>query len=397
MTFIFPTRGSNLVNRFQPFCLEQPQQQSKSLIKRIGPFILIALILGVIILIPQGEENAPTSIVPPNISPNYTNYIVHDPINITDDGELAAVANNGTGTANDPYIIAGWNITSSNTDGISITGTTKHFRVVNCWIANSTDSGIHVLDVASGTASIITNICIGDTPGIFLENTNSSTVANNTCNSNDWTGIILLASAFSAVANNTCNNNNGWGIILAPQPWSPFNCDNSTVIKNTCTANGRSGILLGPFLASLTVVNNTCAHNDENGICLWWESNHNFVMWNLVSENRYYGIVLFEDSYNNRIHHNNFKGNGLNPQACDNGTNNQWYDVTILEGNYWSDYSGAGSYLIVGSAGASDPYPSLSPYRYTSTTTSTPSPAWTVLIVLVSLGILGFRKQRLKA
>ena len=33
----------------------------------------------------------------------------------------------------------------------------------------------------------------------------------------------------------------------------------------------------------------------------------------------------------------------------------------------------------------------------TSWPTSTPSPAWTALIVLVSLGILGFRKQRLKA
>jgi hypothetical protein len=33
----------------------------------------------------------------------------------------------------------------------------------------------------------------------------------------------------------------------------------------------------------------------------------------------------------------------------------------------------------------------------TSTTTSKPIPAWTALIVLVSLGIIGFRKQRLKA
>jgi hypothetical protein len=32
-----------------------------------------------------------------------------------------------------------------------------------------------------------------------------------------------------------------------------------------------------------------------------------------------------------------------------------------------------------------------------STSTSTTSPAWTALIVLVSLGIIGFRKQRLKA
>ncbi|MHA1995954.1 MAG: integrin alpha [Candidatus Hodarchaeales archaeon] len=35
-------------------------------------------------------------------------------------------------------------------------------------------------------------------------------------------------------------------------------------------------------------------------------------------------------------------------------------------------------------------------YKTTSTTTSTPSPAWTALIVLLSLGIIGFKKQQLK-
>ena len=60
-------------------------------------------------------------------------YTVTDPIRITNDGELAAVATSGTGTTNNPYFIAGWNITGSDTDGISITGTTKHFRIENCW------------------------------------------------------------------------------------------------------------------------------------------------------------------------------------------------------------------------------------------------------------------------
>ena len=76
-----------------------------------------------------------------------------------------------------------------------------------------------------------------------------------------------------------------------------------------------------------------------------------------------YGIQLSDDSDNNAIHHNSFFANGQNnlknSQACDNGTYNLWYDETLLEGNYWSDYSGTGSYLISGSAAASDPYPFL--------------------------------------
>lgn len=62
------------------------------------------------------------SLIPGN-RPISQNYTVHDPIVITDDGELASVANSGTGAANDPYIIADWNITGSTAQGIYITGT----------------------------------------------------------------------------------------------------------------------------------------------------------------------------------------------------------------------------------------------------------------------------------
>jgi hypothetical protein len=100
-----------------------------------------------------------------------------------------------------------------------------------------------------------------------------------------------------------------------------------------------------------------------------------------------YGIELSDDSANNVIHHNDFIANGQNTlQACDNGTTNQWYDDTVLEGNYWSDYSGIGNYSIDGSAKAFDPYPSLSPYRYTGETDSSSSSAFPQ-DVLVRIGL----------
>lgn len=46
---------------------------------------------------------------------------MYDPITITNNDELAAVATSGTGAANDPYLIADWKITSSISHGISIT------------------------------------------------------------------------------------------------------------------------------------------------------------------------------------------------------------------------------------------------------------------------------------
>ncbi|MHA1944591.1 MAG: hypothetical protein ACXAC6_07230 [Candidatus Hodarchaeales archaeon] len=65
MTTTFPNRGSNPDNHFQPFCLEQPQKQSRSHIKTIGPFILITLIVGLIILLPQGKEDI-SIVIPPS-------------------------------------------------------------------------------------------------------------------------------------------------------------------------------------------------------------------------------------------------------------------------------------------------------------------------------------------
>ncbi|MHA2247682.1 MAG: right-handed parallel beta-helix repeat-containing protein [Candidatus Hodarchaeales archaeon] len=331
------------------------------------------------------------------------NYTMHDAITITNDNELAAVANSGTGTADDPCIIADWNITGSTTHGISITGTTKHFRVENCWIESSVGYGIFVYSVASGTATIINNTCNNnDEHGIRLGSSGSSTVANNTCNSNGEYGIWLEHSGSSTVANNTCNSNGENGISL-------WGSGSSTVANNTCNNNyDGSGIRLGDS-GSSTVANNTCNNNREHGILFWSSgsstvanntsndnggigiflrsSDYSSIVWNTLVGNGAYGIELSDDSANNVIHHNDFIANGQNTlQACDNGTTNQWYDDTVLEGNYWSDYSGIGNYSIDGSAKAFDPYPSLSPYRYTGETDSSSSSAFPQ-DVLVRIGL----------
>ena len=48
---------------------------------------------------------------------------------------------------------------------------------------------------------------------------------------------------------------------------------------------------------------------------------------------------------------------GKSSQAFDNGTKTKWYDATNEEGNYWSDWTGAGEYLIDGPKGSVDKYP----------------------------------------
>lgn len=219
------------------------------------------------------------------------------------------------------------------------------------------NSGIYVYMVAPGTTTIINNTCNSNNCGISLKNAESSTVAYNTCHSNTLNGISLENSGFSTVVSNTCNSNDENGIYLSES-------DSSTVANNTCNNNFKHGVILG-------------------------SSDHNSIVWNVLFGNRDYGIVIYEGSDYNFIHHNSFIMNGLKKsQACDDGTNNKWYDETALEGNSWSDYADNGSYLIAGSAGNSDLYPSLSPYRYTSETNI--SGIFSLLVRFgLFLGILG--------
>ncbi len=242
----------------------------------------------------------------------------HDPIWITSDNGLEVFP--GTGTAEHPYLIEGYNITTTDDYGIFIYNTTKYFIIRNCYV-EAGKHGISIYEIADGTAAIINNMCNNNIMGIKLRDSVSSTVANNTCNNNDYHGIWLDDSVSSTVANNTCNNNDWHGIWLEDSD-------------------------------SSTVANNTCSNNNKYGIQLWY-SDFCVITYNLLLENVEYGIYL-EISYprNNLIHHNTFVDNNLggSSQARDEGSNNFWYDTETLEGNYWSDWSGTGSYSIDGSA-----------------------------------------------
>ena len=221
---------------------------------------------------------------------------------------------------------------------------------VSSTVANNTCNSNGYLGIylsSSGSSTVANNTCNSNGEGIFLVSSVSSTVANNTCNSNGYLGIYLSSSGSSTVANNTCSNND-YGFSLVSS-------DYSTVANNTCNNNWYGIYLLDS--SSSTVANNTC-NNNWYGILLY-ESDSCVVTYNLLQDNEVYGVYLRYDSDNNLIHHNTFVHNylGGTSQAFDDCVNNYWYDTETLGGNYWSDWSGTGSYPIDGSAGAVDLYP----------------------------------------
>jgi len=102
---------------------------------------------------------------------------------------------------------------------------------------------------------------------------------------------------------------------------------------------------------------NACNNNDWG---IWLDSSDScFVTYNLLQENEEYGVYSSYGSDNNLIHHNTFVDNNIGgtSQAYDDGTNSFWYDTATQEGNYWSDWSGIGSYYIQGFALSFDKYP----------------------------------------
>ncbi len=65
---------------------------------------------------------------------------------------------NGSGTAENPFIIEGYNITTTDNIGINIEGTTKHFIVRNCYVY-AENYGIYIYNATDGTATIENNTC----------------------------------------------------------------------------------------------------------------------------------------------------------------------------------------------------------------------------------------------
>ncbi|MFX0209396.1 MAG: right-handed parallel beta-helix repeat-containing protein, partial [Candidatus Hodarchaeota archaeon] len=177
-------------------------------------------------------------------------YTFNESITVNNDSDLATIASSGVGSANDPYIITGWNITSSLTDGIYILGTTKYFRIENCSVCDCL-RGIVVRNVASGTVTITNNTCTNNTEfGIHIVDSDFSNITDNTCNNNGNSGISLTFSDSSLLNNNSCNHNYVDGIKIRGS-------SSSTITNNICYDNRFNGISLDSSGSSL-LINNTC-------------------------------------------------------------------------------------------------------------------------------------------
>ncbi|MFX0114040.1 MAG: right-handed parallel beta-helix repeat-containing protein [Candidatus Hodarchaeota archaeon] len=280
-----------------------------------------------------------------------------DPIWINNNGDFSALGFPGSGTLNDPYRIEDVVIFDSEAPLIHIQDTTAYFiirnvildgiiganngielwRVANGQITDNTIYncliGIHLL--ASDSNSITNNLIVdnqGD--GIFIENSNNTTISHNTIANNGpetatsgsiallaaggiGHGIYLDPSTDNTISNNDIYNNKGNGVFLE-------NSNLNTISTNAIHENGDftstmllaaggigHGIYLDPSDEN-DITNNYVFSNVYVGIFLN-ESDSTLVSDNIVNQNGGSGIFLL-DASDNTIDNNSIGGNGENAE-----------------------------------------------------------------------------------
>ena len=263
--------------------------------------IIFSLIITSIFLLPA--EATPYNTGKNKI--NNAGLVEHESIYIANDAAFDTYGFPGDGSVNNPYRIEYLNITTTDDDAIIVVITTKHFIIQNCYL-QAVRYGIYLHVVGDYTATLF----------------------NNTVKNTDGRAINLLDSDGVIVANNTLINNK-----CDRNMWMQ-NCENVIVANNTIMGSPHAAVV---------------AQSCEN--CTFY--------YNHFENNVGYGLVIYSYSDDCLVFHNNFKGNKPgNPQAYLEGASYAlFYNPDILEGNWWSDWQGSGSYAVAGDDPIEDPYP----------------------------------------
>ena len=319
------------------------------------------------------------------------NYVVSDAFGITEDSYFANYSSSGNGTESNPFIIENYLIESNYSAGIFVEGTTAHFIIRNCLVAGY-DYGIFIYNVSVGTAQVINNTCEGIVGGygILAVLAENITITDNTCRNNEY-GLIIDSCSGARVSDNR--------ISFTDDPFCIYYSPYSYIFNNTVEYGEEIGMLI--YQGNYSIIENNAVHDighnlyfGRYGIQLntchnltvryntLTETGEGFYLWATVGTVLTDNIILRCSSYglrvswnspdwpseNNTYHHNYFIENSwgdlpfedLESQAFDRGVRNEiWYDVNTNVGNYWSEYTGSGSYEIESSETYYDPFPMI--------------------------------------
>jgi len=257
-------------------------------------------------------------------------------------------------------------------DGYSIIGSGWHTGILldnrnnvtikNCVVENFM-YGMEI--IASSNNTISNNIVSNNDYGIYLYSSSSNTISNNNASNNDYGIHLFLSSNDNTISNNDIYSSHYHGIYIGESLSNTISnnnasnnsagirlvlVSNNTISNNDIYLNRWAGILITSS-SSNTISNNNVSNNSD-GILLGTSSN-NTISNNDIYSNIDEGILITSSSNDNTIYHNNIINNGMQV-STDNPSANNWHHPVLLEGNYWSDYtgtddgSGSGKHAIAG-------------------------------------------------
>ncbi len=186
----------------------------------------------------------------------------------------------------------------------------------------------------------------GAQDGVTTTFSDSITIDNNTIYDCAELGIHINVTHNSVVSNNIVHDCTYAGISLM----EPDNC---VVVNNTIYRNGNGIDAAVP--EGCLVDNNTIMFNDY-GFRTFAAYNCN-IAHNKIYGNDEYGIFLEWSCQYMVIYGNRLGWNSVNARDDDN-TDIYW-DLGASLGNSWSDYGGSGIYVVPGTTGSTDNYPSV--------------------------------------
>lgn len=314
-----------------------------------------------------------------------TRYLIEDDQDFTKRYQFS-----GSGTMNDPFLLANLTIDDRFHYGIVIFKTTKYFSIINCSITVQ-HTGIMLRSISKGTSEIINNTIKTLGPKstgrcyscISLSYSDDCNIESNICSSTQegicpygiysWysfgtniknntfynlrTGILLLHSSnHELIGNNFLQNHRGFAGIGLNNIYFTFNN----------MSNNSRGLFL-EVSSHITITKNSFMNNSDSTIVVSSCNSLLIFLNNLSQEN--YGIYLALTNSSN-IYQNNFYHiiSDLNRTSMgfDNGEFNFWFNSNSLKGNYWFNFVwdlGA-VYHIDGSANNTDSYPLEFPVKF---------------------------------
>jgi len=241
------------------------------------------------------------------------------------------------------------NVATSNGVGISLFGSLRN-NVANNNTSSNQDCGIR-LHGSSYNKVAGNNSNSNGNNGIWVLWSNENTLENNVTNSNEG-GIFLGNARDTTMTNNQmAENAENFGVmgVAFPDVWKgewTHSIDTSNTVDGkpiyylmntqgeTIDGSTNAGCVVCIYCNDITVKDLTLCNNMWGVFFL--ETDNSVIQNNTISNNGYSGIALWR-SDNNLVYHNNVIDN----QPMDIWTEgNYWYHPTLLEGNYWSDYSG---------------------------------------------------------